>query len=322
MAWNSAVIITGGTANLGYYAALDIAKALPDCLVVLSSRSDKDHAADKINESLKQKNTIFISLDLADLSNVRRYAEDWVAQNRPTIQCLVLNAGLQFPGKLTKTTDGLEATFGINHVGHALLFHLLCSHLTNNARILITSSGTHDPAQKTSLPNAVYNTAEDLAHPTETMVDVPGRQRYSSSKLANILWTYALHRRISAVHRADCNLTVYAFDPGLMPGTGLARDGARLERFLWMRVMPHIMPLLRLLISPNIHTPRESGAALARLATEKNMERKSGQYFEGIEAIPSSKDSYDEKKQDDLWQWTIAYLAKSDEEQTKFHELR
>lgn len=322
MAWTSAVIVTGGTANLGYYAALDIAKALPDCLVVLSSRSDKDSAADKINQLLKQRNTIFLPLDLADLANVRRYAEDWVAQNRPTIQCLVLNAALQFPGKLTKTTDGLEATFGISHVGHALLFHLLCSHLTNNARILITSSGTHDPAQKSGLPDAVFNTAEDLAHPPDSMIDVPGRQRYGSSKLANILWTYALHRRISAINRADCNLSVYAFDPGLMPGTGLAREGSAPERFLWMRVLPHIMPLLRFLISPNIHYPSESGAALARLATEKNMERKSGQYFEGIKAILSSKDSYDENKQDDLWQWTIKYLARTDEEQTKFHELQ
>jgi hypothetical protein len=87
-------------------------------------------------------------------------------------------------------------------------------------------------------------------------------------------------------------------NPGLMPGTGLARDASGLEQFLWNRVLPHIIPLLRLLFSPNVHTP-ESGAALARLAIRADVSV-SGKYFEGIKEIKSSKDSYVESKQGDL----------------------
>ncbi|KAF7555888.1 hypothetical protein G7Z17_g1827 [Cylindrodendrum hubeiense] len=317
MTWKRSIIVTGGTANLGYHAALNIAKSHPDYLIVLSSRSNKDNAADTINKTLSQDNCIYISLDLSNLASVREYAKQWAAQGRPPIQSLVLNAGLQFPGGLTKTVDGLESTFGINHVGHALLFHLLFPHLSDTARIVLTSSGTHDPAMKSGLPDAVYNSAEDLAHPPASMIDVLGRQRYASSKLANVLWTYALHRRL-AERRPHASITVNAFDPGLMPGTGLAREGSGIERFLWLRVLPCIIPLLRLAVTPNTHTPAESGAALAQLAVGEDVDGVSGKYFEGLKEILSSEDSYILGKQDDLWQWTINYTAESDEERAKF----
>ncbi|KAI0121377.1 hypothetical protein BJ170DRAFT_143611 [Xylariales sp. AK1849] len=196
MAFKRSVIVTGGTVNLGYYAALGIARAHPDYLVVLSSRSDKDGAAKTINTTLKQDNTIFVPLDLLSLTNVRAYAKDWSSSDYPPIQALVLNAGLQFPGGLVKSGDGLESTFAINHVGHALLFHLLCPHLADEARVVVTSSGTHDPALKSGLPDAVYTTAEELAHPSSATIGNPGRQRYATSKLCNVLWTYSLHRHL------------------------------------------------------------------------------------------------------------------------------
>lgn len=59
--------------------------------------------------------------------------------------------------------------------------------------------------------------------PTSKTENNPGRQRYASSKLANIMWAYALHRRLETLKAK--HITVVAFDPGLMPGTGLAREG-------------------------------------------------------------------------------------------------
>ncbi|RYP72449.1 hypothetical protein DL771_004244 [Monosporascus sp. 5C6A] len=88
--------------------------------------------------------------------------------------------GLRFPGDTTRTRDGLEATLGINQVGHALLFHLLASRLApGGARVVLTSSGTHDPAQKSGLPDAEYDAAEELA--------LSERQRYATSKVVNLL---------------------------------------------------------------------------------------------------------------------------------------
>lgn len=95
----------------------------------------------------------------------------------------------------------------------------------------------------------------------------------------------------------------------LMPGTGLARDAPRLLRFIFTRIFPHIFFLLRIIISKNIHTPAESGHNLAWLATYEETAEEHGVYYEGEKAIPSSKDSYDEDKQRDLWEVCLRMLC-------------
>ncbi|RFU35496.1 hypothetical protein B7463_g858, partial [Scytalidium lignicola] len=317
MEYTRTVLITGGTSGLGFHCATNIARQHPEYLVVVASRTD-NAAAESINKSLKQKNVTYLSLDLASLTNVRAFVKNWESKNFPPIQILLLNAGLQFPHKLRKTSDGMEATFAINHVGHALLFHLLYRHLDPKARVVITASGTHDPAQKTGLPDAKYTTAEELAHPTAATVNNPGRQRYATSKLVNIMWTYALNRRLS---NAKKNITVVAFDPGLMPGTGLAREASGAEHWLWIHLMPRMIPLLRALLTPNIHTVEDSGASLTRLALDSEIESQSGAYFEGRKVIKSSVESYDESKQEELWGWTVKNVALDKEEAKRFEML-
>lgn len=317
MAYTRTVLITGGTNGLGFHCAVNIAQHYPEYLVVLASRTDNAAAA-SINKELDQNNVTYLSLDLASLAGIRSFATAWESKNFPPIQVLFLNAGLQFPGELSKTIDGIESTFAINHVGHALLFHLLYPHLDPKARIVVTASGTHDPAQKTGLPDAKYTTAEELAHPTPATARNPGRQRYASSKLANIMWTYGLHDRLS---RAKKNITVVAFDPGLMPGTGLAREASPIERWLWKNLMPRIIPVLRKLLSPNVHPAAESGASLAWLATNEAVQEQSGVYFEGRKIIKSSTESYDKAKQDDLWEWTVRNVARDNEEAGRFNAM-
>lgn len=317
------VLITGGTAGLGFYAARDIAQAHSDYIVVLASRTDGDGAAQRINKMLNQDNTVYIPLDLSDTDNVRTFAESWPSKGFPPIKALLLNAGLQFPGAVKKSPQGVELTFAIAHVGHALLFHLLCPYLAEkHPRVVVTASGTHDPAQKTGLPDAVYNSAEELAHPPASTAGNPGRQRYSTAKLVNVLWTYAVHRRLGQ-RVPDRGVAINAFDPGLMPGTGLARDAGWVVRFLFTHVLPSLIPVLRVVINKNIHTPAESGAALARLAVGADVEGVSGKYFEGLKEIKSSKDSYDERKQDDLWDWTVKYLTEGrSDEKARFEEFK
>lgn len=313
------VLITGGTSGLGYYCALTIARECPHYQIIIASRSDPKASAEGMNKLLNQENIKFLRLDLSSLSQVRTFAEGWETNQFPPIQSLVFNAALQFPGRVEYTEDGFEKTFAVSHIGHALLFSLLLPHLAETARIVIVSSGTHDPAQKSGLPDAKYTCAEDLAHPCPLSAKENGRQRYASTKLANILYMYALHRRFSSVNeKSGKHWSVTSMDPGLMPGTGLARGASRVEKFLWRRVLPKIIPLLRLLISPNIHTPRESGAALARLAVADDVEGVSGVYYEGLKEIRSSEASYDRAKQEDLWGWTVDTLARDDRERTTF----
>ena len=314
-------LITGGTSGLGFHCALDIAQQHPEYLVILASRTDSNAAASSINKTLGRRNVVFLPLDLSSLANVRSFVKGWEFKDYPPIQILLLNAGLQFPNEVRYSLDGLEATFAINHVGHALLFHLLRPHFATKARIIVTASGTHDPAQKTGLPDAKYVSAEDLAHPTPESAKFAGRQRYATSKLVNVMWTYSLHRRLEgtgSVSESDGHCTVLAFDPGLMPGTGLAREASAPIRWLFLHLMPHMIPLLRMVVNPNIHTPRESGANLAWLATSPEMEGVSGRYYEGKKPIKSSVDSYDQKKQEDLWAWTIKTVAANKGEMEAF----
>jgi NAD(P)-dependent dehydrogenase (short-subunit alcohol dehydrogenase family) len=316
MSFTHSVLITGGTAGLGFQTGLLIARQHPQYRIVLASRTDPGSAAESINNTLSQKNVTYLPLDLSSLASVRSFVQNWETKNFPPIIALLLNAGLQFPETLRKSKDGIELTFAINHVGHALLFHLLYPHLANGARVVITSSGTHDPAQKTGLPDAKYTTAEELAHPTPESAKNSGRQRYATSKLAVVMWAYALYRRFGKL--PEKMLTVNAFDPGLMPGTGLAREAGPFLRMLWIHVMPRILPLLRRLVSPNIHTPQESAKNLARLAVGDDVKDVSGVYYQGYKQIKSSKESYDEAKQEDLWGWTVKNTAANKEETEKF----
>jgi NAD(P)-dependent dehydrogenase (short-subunit alcohol dehydrogenase family) len=307
--YSDTVLITGGTTGLGYQCALKVARLQPQYLVIIASRSDATSAAATINKIHSQRNAIFLPLDLSSPTNVRAFAASFIEASYPPIIALVQNAGLQFPGALEKTPDGIEKTFAIAHVGHALLFNLLRPRLAPTARIVITSSGTHDPAQKSGLPDAKYTSGDELARPDPKTAATDGRQRYSTAKLVNVMWTYALARRLKSTE-----MTVVAFDPGLMPGTGLAREYSPFLRFVWNHVLTRVLPVLRLLVSPNIHSAQESGANLARLAVGTDVKGVSGVYFEGDHEIKSSVDSYDEVKQEELWTWTLKHVAKDENE--------
>ncbi|KAK5080284.1 hypothetical protein LTR70_008751 [Exophiala xenobiotica] len=336
-AFTSTILITGGTTGLGYYTALLLAQRLPSAKIIIASRTDKVKAADTLNHDLQKetktsttssiKQIEYLPLDLSSTPNIRAFVANYASKSYPPITALLLNAGLQYhSGKdLRLSADGIEITFAVNHLGHALLFFLLKPHLASNARIVITSSGTHDPAQKTPF-EAKYESAELLAHPTDKegyATRMKGGQRYASSKLANVLFTYALDRRLKAAHdsRDAASWTVCAMDPGLMPGTALGRDAGAIVLWLFMHVATRLVWLLRLLTgNQNVHLPQESAANLARLASMvgKDAHESSGAYFEGGKEIDSSVASHDEGKQEDLWQWTVNFLARDEDEKKAF----
>ena len=286
--------------------------------MILCSRTDPENATASINAATGRSNAQFLKLDLSSLKLIREFAANYTSKGYPPIKALLLNAGLQFPGDVKYSPDDIEMTFAVNHVGHALLFYLLRPHLAKDCHILITSSGTHDPLQKTGLPAPVYNTAEELAHPTAETAKFSGRHRYSTSKLCNVMWMYALNKRVTET-ASESSWTVNAVDPGFVPATGLARDAGPVIQFLAWVVLANIIPVLRLLISPNIYTPQESGAAMARLAMDGSME--SGKYCESNKVIKSSELSYDVSKQEDLWKWTVDKIALSEEEKQDFNKV-
>ncbi|KAH7138197.1 dehydrogenase/reductase [Dendryphion nanum] len=319
--YTTSVLITGGTQGLGYFCAQTIAQQHPQILVVVSSRTDPDRAAATINRTLKQSNVKFVSLDLGTREKVRSFVEIWKQGDYPPIEALVLNAGIQFPGETEWGDDGIEKTFAVNHVGHALLFHLLTPYMQPNARIVLTSSGIHDPAvSKTFGFNPKWPDVHAIARPDPAFQkELAGRDRYAVSKVANVLWTYALARRLTAQGQGK---TVVAMNPGLMPGTNLGRNAGTIAFFLFVHVLPHFVGLMRLLLgTKDVHLPKDSGKRLAWLAMDEEARKKTATYYDGITEVASGVNTIDEKRQEELWEWTVEFVGKSGEERERFERL-
>lgn len=322
--YTSSMLITGGTTGMGYYTALNLAKQQPSTLIVVASRTDQENAAISINTKLNQSNVVYMPLDLGSLAKVRDFAKRWNTAGHAPIQALVLNAGLQFPGGIEYTDDGLEAQFGVNHVGHALLFHLLVPRLTGDARVVIVSSSVHDPAQKWKSFRPDYTTPEEVAYPSPAAAkEHDGKSRYATSKVANTLWFLALGRHMAA-HPSHKDKTVVGLDPGAMFPTRLTRNAGWLTDSM-MKYLGHglvlLIPMMRMLINNNIHPPWQSAERLAWLAVGEEVRGKKGVYYMGGEEHVVSKQADDEKLQEELWSWTIAKVAEGEDEKAGFASI-
>lgn len=283
------VLITGASSGLGLAAAGELAAA--GLHVILGSRDPRrgDAAAATITERVPEAKLEVLELDVASLGSVRAAADQLAG--RP-LRALVCNAGVQIVDGIRYSPDGYELTFATNHLGHFLLTRLLLDQLREPTRIVVVSSGTHyGPPRSAGIP------APRWAHPRELAAGSTmdgsgrsGRARYSTSKLANIYLVHELARRL-----ADRDITVHAYDPGLMPATGLARDyPPRMQR-----VYHRLAPLLTRAV-PGARSVHESGADLAHLVT--GPARTSGTYIVGRQERRSSKESYDDARAAELWQ--------------------
>jgi NAD(P)-dependent dehydrogenase (short-subunit alcohol dehydrogenase family) len=206
-------------------------------------------------------------LDLDSLASVRSFAE--LVGHTP-IDVLLLNTGLQL-ARPTTNADGFERTFAVNHLAHYLLLRLLVDKLQPSGRIILTGSGTHDPAEKTPVTPPIHANAEYLAFPErdperEHRARQAGFRAYSSSKLCNIMTAREAAKRYPAN-------TVMAYDPGYVPHTGLGRDNPK-----WVATLvSYILPLL--LRRDRSSTIPRSGQFLADLAVQQQFSLSHGNYW-------------------------------------------
>ena len=177
---------------------------------------------------------------------------------------------------------------------------LLLADLATDGRVVFVSSNTHDPAQKTGMPAPCYQNARALASDFEPGSKA-GQVRYTTSKLCNVLCAYELARRLeqSGDPRLQ-SLRVNAFDPGMMPGTGLARSYPASLRFVWRYILPALT-----LVQKNVNRPGTSGRRLAALA-DGSMGDFTGQYVSMGQVAASSPESHDADKARDLWDTSAA----------------
>ena len=296
------IIITGATSGIGYECAIQIAKLAINEQIILACRNLKtgNKTIETIKHKTGHKNIICLPLDLESLESIREFKKQF-EKTGTKISTLINNAGLQNVDKTKYTKDGIEQTFGVNHLAPFYLTLLLIPYLAEDASITFTASGTHDPDQKSGMPAPEFKEAKLLAYPVETdetKIKV-GQRRYATSKLCNILTTYELQKRL-----ANTKIRVNAFDPGLVPGTGLARNYPPVLKFISDYVFKALIVFVH-----NVNTAQNSGKRLANLAYSDKYKSAKGKYFEGEKEIKSSTDSYNKEFQKSLWESSIELLG-------------
>jgi NAD(P)-dependent dehydrogenase (short-subunit alcohol dehydrogenase family) len=303
------IVVTGANSGVGLECCRALLARDPRLTLVMAGRSpDRLEAeAAALRARHPQARVLVEEIDLASRSSVRGAAAR-IRAAHPGLDALVCNAGVQFSSGPTFGETGAEITFSVNHLGHFLLANLLVDHMADDGRIVIVASGTHDPDQHTGMPPPRIRRASEAAYPqTVAEPDRPrfvGPRAYTTSKLCNVLTAYELARRLGALGRRAP--TVDAFDPGLTPGTGLARTYPAFIRAIWSVLLPLIQPLLaRVVARGNVNTPGQSGGNLAWLATDPSVAGVTGKYFERHHPAESSTASHDRVLAADLWDLSV-----------------
>lgn len=176
------VIVTGANSGIGYEAARALARKGANVIMACRSLEKGEAAVAQIRRENLQGDVILRQLDLADLSSVRNFADEFLAEYKQ-LNILINNAGVMaIPYR--KTKDGFEMQFGTNHLGHFALTGLLFELLKNtpNSRVVTVSSYAHIVGKiNFDDLNSEKSYQKWLA--------------YGQSKLANLLFAYELQRR-------------------------------------------------------------------------------------------------------------------------------
>jgi NAD(P)-dependent dehydrogenase (short-subunit alcohol dehydrogenase family) len=199
-------VVTGANSGIGLATARALASA--GARVVLAVRdAGKGEAA----AAAMPGTTEVRPLDLASLDSVRAFAADWHGD----IHLLINNAGVMIP-PLTRTADGFELQFGTNHLGHFVLTGLLLPSLTATARVVTVSSGVHHMG-RIDFADLNWERRRYRRWPA-----------YAQSKLANLLFTSELQRRLTA---AGSRVLANAAHPGYAATNLQSHSGSRLTGF-------------------------------------------------------------------------------------------
>ncbi len=247
-------LLTGANAGIGKVTAHRLAELGATVVMVCRNQEKGEAALDEIKKRSGSANVELMIADLASQSEIRRLAEDFKAKY-DRLDVLVNNAGVYLP-KRALTVDGIETTFAVNHLAYFLLTNLLLEVLKQSApsRIVCVSSEAHK-----------YGKIEfDNLQGEREYKGIPA---YSNSKLANVLFTRELARRLEGT-----NVTANSLHPGAVATSIFRNTPKPIEWLIKMFTM----------------NPEKGAQTSVYLATSGEVEGISGKYFEKkLEKYPS-----------------------------------
>jgi len=263
-------LITGGNSGIGKATAVELARL--GATVVITSRT-KEKGETALAEIGAESGSHSLELMLADMSSqesVRKLASDFKA-GHDKLHVLINNAGVYLTKRIP-TVDGLESTFAINHIGPFLLTNLLLDLL------------------KSSAPSRVVNVTSDAHRGAKINFDdlqgekkFSGWDAYGQSKLAMILFTHELARRLDGT-----GVTVNSAHPGVVR-TNFAKNNGGL-------IALGFRTLGLFFIRPSTAARR-----VAYVASSPSLEGVTGKYFTKMRESRSSQESYDDASARRLW---------------------
>ena len=265
------VLVTGGTDGIGLATAEGLSALGARVGIVGRDRGRAEAAATGIRTASGGEVDVFVA-DMSVQAEVRRLAAGVLA-TYPRLDVLVNNVGGYWAHRHL-TPDGLEHTFALNHLAPFLLTELLLDRLRASApaRVVTVSSGAQ------SMGRIDFDDLQGAER-------YDGQRAYNQSKLANVLFTYELARRLEG-----SGVTANVLHPGVVRTSFGQEDSGR-----WMHLM---LPLVR----PFMKSPARGAATSIRLASAPELEEVSGRYFANQKEKRSSARSYDVEAGRRLWE--------------------
>lgn len=299
------IVMTGASSGIGRVAAGHMLGRSPDVHLVVVARGPS--GARLAAELAAGGRTVsHVSADLGSLGSVRSAATEIRDRldrgDLPPLRGFVGNAGIQYTNALTEGPDGFESTFTVNVLAHHLFVRLLQDRFVAPARIVITASDTHFGDFRHNLgmvPGPAWKSPEVLARTgafPEPDTAVAGRTAYSTSKLAAIYLVHEYARRLPA------GIDAVAYNPGFVPGTGLARNADPVSRFAMRRILP-VMTLTPFATGSNAAGRRLADVALGTTGAP------TGSYVDRDRVDRSSEESYDPRREGELWDAAERFTA-------------
>ena len=269
-------LVTGANTGIGRVTARELALQGMHVFVACRSLERTQPLLDEIRAVAPAAKVEWLALDLADFQSIRRCAQTFLERGLP-LNLLVNNAGIAAARGLTK--DGFELAFGINHLGHFLLTQLLLERIKTSApaRIVTVASRAHYRAS-----------GIDFKAVRQTSKSVTGLAEYQVSKLANVLFSAELARRLQG-----SGVTTYSLHPGVV-----ATD-------VWRSVPGPLRGFVKLFLI----SPQQGAATTLYCATSADLVLQTGLYYDQCRSKFPSRMAQDPRLAAELWArsegWTV-----------------